>query len=404
MIDQPGTGSKKVSIGLLWHSATSGNLGVGALTVANIAIIAQACRDIGLEPQFSLFGMRDGDCPPVVSSDVTINVMTMKYLLAPGGYAADLRGIDIMIDIGAGDSFADIYAAKRFFMIWMSKYLVVRRKIALIFAPQTIGPFTGRVYRRLAGWIMNRAAMVVARDGASLALAEQLAPHAKCCLAADVAFSLPFESRTAERHAVSGTGRVRFGINVSGLLFSQAESGENRFGLSFDYAWFIRRLLKDLSAQPGVEILLVTHAISGGDATDDDDAIANRMAGEFPNVTRVANFNHPSEAKSFISSLDFLVASRMHACIAAFSSGTPVMPVAYSRKFEGVFGLLGYNRLVPVQGIDGETAVATVMAAFDNRATLAAEIVDGMESVASLLDTYRNVLKSEVGAAKERQG
>jgi polysaccharide pyruvyl transferase WcaK-like protein len=34
----------------------------------------------------------------------------------------------------------------------------------------------------------------------------------------------------------------------------------------------------------------------------------------------------------------------MHACIAAFSSGVPVFPLAYSRKFNGLFGdTLLYN-------------------------------------------------------------
>ncbi len=386
-----------VRIGLLWHSATSGNLGVGALTVANLAIVDEQCRLIGARPHFTLFGMRDGDCEPVVGPEVRVKTMTMRYLLDQRGYAADLRDIDLMIDIGAGDSFADIYAAKRFFMIWVSKYLAVQRRVPLIFAPQTIGPFTRPIYRRLAGWIMNRATAVVARDRASLDLTHRLAPRANASLAADVAFSLPFASRATERGSVSA--RARIGINVSGLLFSQAESGQNRFGLSYDYAAFIRQLLSSLAVRSDAKVLLLTHAISGGDAGDDDDAIADRMAAEFPFVTRVANFTHPSEAKSFISSLDFLVASRMHACIAAFSSGVPVMPVAYSRKFEGVFGLLGYHYQVPANGIDGATAVARILAAFDNRPALSAEIEEGMTEVNALLENYRALLRTEIARA-----
>jgi colanic acid/amylovoran biosynthesis protein len=372
------------------------------LTVANLAIVAEECRKLGIAPHFTLFGMRDGDCPSVVGPDVAVATMTMRYLLAPGGYSADLATMDLMIDIGAGDSFADIYAAKRFFMIWTSKYLTVRRKLPLILAPQTIGPFTGTIYKRLAGWIMTRSTAVVARDRKSLAVARDLAPHATAMLAADVAFSLPFADRSADRGANRPGTPARVGINVSGLLFTQAETGENRFGLSFDYAAFIRQLIDTLSSRDDVELLLVTHAISGGDATDDDDAIANRMAAEFPATVRVPNFIHPSEAKSFISSLDFLVASRMHACIAAFSSGVPVMPVAYSRKFEGVFGLLGYTHLVPVQGIDQDAAVVRIVSAFDDRGALAADIARGTEQVGGLLDTYRALLSTEITRAAAR--
>jgi colanic acid/amylovoran biosynthesis protein len=383
-----------VRIGLLWHSATSGNLGVGALTVANMAIVAQAARDVGLEPHFTLLSMRDGDCPPLVGDDVPIVIMTMRSLLDPRQYKAVVRGLDVVIDIGAGDSFADIYGAKRFFMIWMSKWIAVRSAKPLILAPQTIGPFTRAPYIALAACIMNRALAVVARDRQSLKVAQKFAPKTQSLLAADVAFSLPFTNRSAER----GGARPRVGVNVSGLLFAQAESGENRFGLSIDYAAFVRGLIAALLARGDVEVLLITHAISGGDASDDDDAIADRMAAEFPAAVRVPSFTHPSEAKSFISSLDLLVASRMHACIGAFSAGVPVMPVAYSRKFDGVFGLLGYAHGVPVTGLDADSAIARVLDALDRRDALAADIARGMTEVDALLENYRALLRTTLKA------
>ena len=78
----------------------------------------------------------------------------------------------------------------------------------------------------------------------------------------------------------------------------------------------------------------------------EDDLTANKtLAEEFPGVIVAPRFEGPSEAKSYISGLDFFCGSRMHACIAAFSSGVPVLPIAYSRKFAGVFGSLGYDRI-----------------------------------------------------------
>ena len=43
-------GTAPVRIGLLFHSLTSGNLGVGALTVANMAIADGVAREAGLLP------------------------------------------------------------------------------------------------------------------------------------------------------------------------------------------------------------------------------------------------------------------------------------------------------------------------------------------------------------------
>src|SRR3546814_2882687 len=105
----------------------------------------------------------------------------------------------------------------------------------------------------------------------------------------------------------------------------------------------MRAFVRGLTARKDVEVHLISHATSNRDVRDDDGQAADRFAAEFPGTIRVPDFAGPCEAKSYISSLDYLVAGRMHACIAAFSSGTPVMPVAYSRKFSGLFGTLGYD-------------------------------------------------------------
>lgn len=380
--------AKRVRIGLLWHSASSGNLGVGALTVANLAIVRGVAEELGLAPEFVILGMRDGDTAPIVPPEVKTSVITMKAMVTPGGYWRTVGGLDCVVDIGAGDSFADIYAAKRFFYMWMSKALAVARRVPLVLAPQTIGPFTRQPYSALAGAIMGRADAVVARDQRSFEVIGELSPKAKRVLATDVAFMLPFASRADER----GGERPRVGVNASGLLMHEDEAGTNRFGLSLRYGDFVRQLIAAL-LERGAEVHLVPHATSRTDPRDDDSALADRLAAEFPAAIRVPNFAGPCEAKSYLSSLDFLVASRMHACIGAFSSGTPVVPVAYSRKFEGTFGLLGYDRLIPVTGIDAAGAVAYVLDALDRRAELAAEEAAGMKKVGELLDGYRAVLR-----------
>ena len=40
----------ELTIGLLWHSPNSGNLGVGALTLGNIALARKAAEEGGTEP------------------------------------------------------------------------------------------------------------------------------------------------------------------------------------------------------------------------------------------------------------------------------------------------------------------------------------------------------------------
>lgn len=384
------TGNRELRIGLLWHSLNSGNLGVGALTLANMAIARSVAEAQGYHPRFVVMGMRDSEPPSEDFRGIDNYAIDTRTMLSPNGFWREVRNVDCVLDIGAGDSFADIYGPKRFAFLWLSKWLIERRGVPLLLSPQTIGPFTKSSYRRLAAVVMRGAAAVVARDEQSLAAAREIAPTAHVLLSADVAFELPFVDRSAER--ATGQGLLRVGINASGLLFHEAETGQNRFGLSMDYAKFTRALIIALQARSDAEVHLITHATSDRDPTDDDRALGDRLASEFPGAIRAPDFAGPSQAKSYISSLDFLVAGRMHACIGAFSAGTPVVPVAYSRKFDGLFGMLGYDRMLPVRGYDDASAVAYVLDALDRRDELAATAARGMEKVTGLLANYRAAL------------
>lgn len=386
-------------IGLLWHSLVSGNLGVGALTHANIAITREVAAELGFTPQFVVLGMRDNGRAPPLPPDIAVFPIDTRAMLSPGGFWKQLGALDCVLDIGAGDSFADIYGPKRFAFLWLSKLLTEIRRVPLLLSPQTIGPFTKPAYRWLARRVLQPAAGVVARDVQSLEALRTLAPRAKGHLSTDVAFVLPYEDRSALR----GGARLRVGVNPSGLLFRQAESGENRFGLALDYAAFTRGLIEALIARGDVDVHLIAHANSDQDPADDDGFTLDRLAAEYPAVIRVPNFASPGEAKSCISGLDMLIAARMHACIGAFSAGTPVVPVAYSRKFSGLFGLLGYPWLIPVQGMDETQAIAHVLDALDRRDELAADSRRGMAKVEGYLDTYRAALRSLFRGAARRQ-
>lgn len=376
-------------VGLLWQSISSGNLGVAALTVSNVAIVRQVAEQLGQDIELTIIGMRDQTGPVLDLGPLSVFVIDSRSIVSPTGYWRLLRDLDVVVDIGAGDSFAEIYGAKRFFYLWYTKFLAILRGIPLVFAPQTLGPFTRFPYRQLAAYTLRKARSVVVRDALSEQCARDLVPGSKPVLATDVAFLLPFDSRANER----GKGPLRVGVNVSGLMYNEAETGRNRFGLSFDYADYSRRLLANLIAREDVEVHLVAHANSHADGNDDDGRFADRISSEFPGLIRVPDFNGPSDAKGYISGLDFLVAGRMHACIAAYSSGVPVIPVAYSRKFAGLFGSLGYQWTLPATGLTTDQALAHTLDALERRAELASDIERGNMLVRERLDGYRAILR-----------
>lgn len=386
MTDPAATGVP-LTVGMLWHSPNSGNLGVGALTLGNLALARRAAAAAGVTPRFELIGFADpGRASYVSGPDIAVTELDGRAMLPGGGLGQALGRCDAVLDIGGGDSFTDIYGPKRFAYLWLSKLAARFKGKPLMFSPQTIGPFDKAWGRGLASYILGRADRVFARDPKSLAVLGALAPDVPAALSADVAFALPYEKRN------HGAG-THVGVNVSGLLFNGGYSGANEFGLEIDYGAFTRQSIAALLQRPGVKVHLVPHVLSESLPQDDDYRVAEALKAEFPQVVLAERFAGPVEAKSYIAGLDMLVGGRMHACIAAHSSGVAVVPVAYSRKFAGLFeDLLGYHHLVPVTGLDTEGAVAFVLDAFERRAELAQDCLASRAKVEILLAGYVEAL------------
>ena len=76
----------------------------------------------------------------------------------------------------------------------------------------------------------------------------------------------------------------------------------------------------------------------------------------------------PGETKWLISQLDWFCGTRMHATIAALSSGVPVSAIAYSAKVQGVFETCGQGDAVAdARTLPGPDVVEVVWASFAGR-------------------------------------
>lgn len=382
---QPG---KCITVGLLWHSANSPNLGIGALTVSNIAIIEKLAEKLNINVQFKVFQWRDPDPVYVTGENIEIVSLRARHMLFHPAFLKPVRTCDLILDIGAGDSFADIYGLKRFTYNALSKLGVLLARRPLILPPQTIGPFQRTVSRITARFLMNRARAVVTRDALSTGFANEIGLTTEIIEATDVAMVLPFDQ--PER---GGGGRTRVGINVSGLLLNGGYSQDNMFGLKTDYPVMIKSLIRRLLEREEVEVHLVPHVIPQNMPVEDDYQASRDLAEEFPELIVAPRFDSPSAAKHYIAGMDFFCGARMHACIAAFSSGVPVIPHAYSRKFSGLFGTLGYTWLADLKTMDADEVVDETISAFDQRQTLASDVKTAMAKAEAKLGTYEDMLE-----------
>jgi colanic acid/amylovoran biosynthesis protein len=229
---------------------------------------------------------------------------------------------------------------------------------------------------------MNRARVVCSRDRLSTEYFQSRTLSSRFHEAIDVAFALPFKKRE------KSLGRVSIGLNVSGLLWAGGYSGKNQFGLTFDYRAMVERLVEFFIAQPDADLYLVSHVVPENRREEDDLHAAREIKSKFPSVKVVEKFDSPSDAKSFISGLDYFVGARMHACIAAFSSGVAVVPMAYSRKFRGLFSTLDYPYVADCFSDEAEEVYELITRSFHERVDIAAKVAEGNAKANQRLDGY----------------
>jgi colanic acid/amylovoran biosynthesis protein len=381
-------------VGLLWHSLKSENLGVGALTISNIAIVEKVAADLNQQVSFTILGWRDPSPLQLDHKNVTLFEMGGKDIIRPSGLYRQARNCDFVLDISAGDSFADIYGARRFGFNILSKLVIFLARRPLVLSPQTIGPFKLTWARIIAKYLMRFSKVVITRDALSSKYVEQF-KLPRVLESTDVAFRLPYD-KYDKKDKPKGD-RIKVGINVSGWLFIDGQKVDNMVVLKSDYVEFVRNLISQFLKIKDCEVHLVSHVVGGYQC----DYVASEQLGkEFPEVVVAPRFTDPSAVKSYISGLDYFCGSRMHACIAAFSSGVPVVPIAYSRKFAGLFGTLGYNESTDLQSQTGSEIIDKVLSGFNDRKLLKLKVDAALKTVDAKLAVYENVIKERLTAVK----
>jgi len=254
-----------------------------------------------------------------------------------------IKKCDLVIDITRGDSFTDIYGTGRFWKLTKVKEIVETMGIPLILAPQTYGPFQDNKVQMFAKQVIESANFVMSRDKASATYLKRFC-NKDVFVTTDLAFSLPYEEHSKEK-----VKSIKIGVNPSGLLASEKSEGTKLcVNLTVDYDNYIKDLLDYLEEAGNYEIHLIPHV--------GEDAVQN-FGYNRKNVIVHSAFDTPVEAKNYISQMDIFIGSRMHATIGALSSGVVTIPVAYSRKFSGLFENIGYNHIIDLCSLDNETAL-----------------------------------------------
>lgn len=428
-----------VSLALFGAAPGTSNLGVEALCHSTLSGLAARLPGA----HFAVFDYRRGDRCEVLQSSLGAiplsiyganhsrrlwrgdTLQTMRALgrlrrfglgrigdLASHGLAA-IRRADAVLDLSGGDSFTDLYGPQRFASVTLPKWIALEQGRPLVLLPQTYGPFRDPVVQREASEVVRAARSAWARDERSFAVLRDLLGASfdptRHRVGVDMAFGLEPRARqggldtTLERWSEDGLGPV-VGVNVSGLIWLSEERARS-YGFRADYPALTLALVRGLLDTEGVRVALVPHVLAPLGNYESDLEACLAVATELGHPDRVHVVQPPfdaSEIKHTIARMDWFVGTRMHATIAALSSGVPAAAVAYSPKFRGIFERCDLGDAVadPTE-LETDAAVALLLRAFHDRAAgrarLAASLVAVRTTLAEQLDAVVECVRPRAG-------
>lgn len=345
---------RTLRIGLMGLSFKSANLGCAALAISFYTGLTSILNDANIDAEFLAIG-DNSDVGEYFNPRYKIEFIEYHLSRPMTLFKAivALKTCDIVFDFTEGDSFADIYGRARFYRSIALKRILEYKRVPLVLGPQTYGPFDKPDCRLIAKKIINNAYKVYSRDDKSKKYLDEIGVIKKIDASTDVAFRLPYFKSNKKDDS-----RTYIGINVSGLLWEDSESGKNSLGLSINYREYIKGLVTHLGSMPEYKIFLIPHVGTEIDGIESDYGACYKVYRDFPNCTLLEGFKDPIKAKTALAQMDIVIAARMHASIGAFSSGVFTIPFAYSRKFEGYYGKLNYPIMVDGKSETTQTAIA----------------------------------------------
>jgi colanic acid/amylovoran biosynthesis protein len=333
---------------ILWANEYSSNLGVQALAAGTERLIEEVLGSI--EITHASYGSGR-----LKNLDFTARNIGLAMVGANSDFVTWIRGYDLVVDTGAGDSFADIYGMRRLLEMSCLRIIVRREKIALVLGPQTIGPFESRAGKWIARLSVGSDSLVVARDRASFDVAKKML-NCQVFSATDVAFLLPEEPSSK---------RVGVLFNVSGLLWEKNPH--------VDYKFYREQVVQlcELAQSSGRGLTLISHVLDSSHADNDIDAV-NECQNLLSSAPEVFHPKDLTDIRKKIASAEIVVASRMHAVLNSLSQGVPAIGWSYSRKFAPLLNDLGWNHNFDLKAQD-KTLAEKTNSLLNNSTVLASE-------------------------------
>jgi len=416
------------SICLFGTPGAERNLGVGALRDATVATILATRPEARITVFDDGWGVRE---TPVADGRSVVTLCgardsrrlhrpeafaTMRASIALGGVgsagARIVRDASAVLDISGGDSFSDLYGERRFRTVAWPKRLALAARRPLVLLPQTYGPFADPALREQARRLLRGATQVWARDARSKQVADDLLGTDGCRLGVDLAFGLPptelsGEALEAWSRWLDAAPEPVAGVNVNGLLVNQPDAAQ-RYGVTPRHREEMAALAREILDTSDWRVVVVPHVLGAPQAVDADVEVCRGLARELREeygahrVWLADSHRTAGEAKAVIARCTWFTGARMHATIAALSSGVPTGGIAYSDKMTPVFAGLGQGTTVDARTEDSDAIVGRLAELWRDRdaarRSLAARLPGVLDRTAGQMAAILEATGDGVGA------
>ncbi len=340
-----------MKIGLMGLTFVSSNKGCMALAHSFIEILTE----LGYKnSEYIVFATEEYDTNVLSSVIEHYQVVPFKIKKLQTVITAfkKMKECDVVFDFTEGDSFSDIYGTKRMCKVSLMKMMAIWAHSKLVLAPQTYGPYNKAFSRKLAKYIFKHSYRVYSRDQKSADLVKMLT-GSDISSYTDIAFGLAPSSNLV----FVETGNKNAGINISALLWNGGYTSKNQFGLKVDYKKYCCKCIEALRER-GYKVHLIPH-VYGEEMPDiENDYLACReIQKKYPDCIVADMYINPEEIKSYIAHMQIFIGARMHSTVAAFSTGVVTIPFSYSKKFDGLYGSVGYSYIIDGRKENTDSAV-----------------------------------------------
>lgn len=255
----------------------------------------------------------------------------------------DYLEADLVVDL-SGDTITGDYGNVAVLESVYAICLGVFFKKPTVMLAQSLGPFAQDRVRKKALGVLNRCQAVVLRDQASIDFFLDHGGNADIvhCVP-DTAFALdpvPLEEARrrvrAEEDLSLPDAYIAINVSIETLHRVPGKTLEER---EARYKDLFLSIVQE-AAERNRAVVLVPHVV--WERRDDREAArilaeACRARGYTGVYNLQADYNC-KELKAVIGNAECLIASRMHAMVAAVSMGVPVLGLSYSHKYDGVIG------------------------------------------------------------------